>query len=94
MTIYNQDLDEQYTYSPARDTLRTEIRYLEDNGDIVFLGVNVLVSDNLLGTYDTLQEAINEMAMITDWRPEIYCMSGRNPMWEDWTMVCEIMKGE
>ncbi len=87
MTIYNQDRDLQITYSPT-DTLQVVAVYYQT----YYMGTNIFLHGELLGTFDTHQEAINERDTISSYPHEIYVVSGSSPMWEDWEMLCSMMK--
>lgn len=84
MLIYNQDLDQQNEYNPSIDTLQLAAVY----HDTTYMGTNLILNDVLLGTFDSHQEAVEERDIIRNYQHEIYAVSGRSPMWEDWSVIC------
>jgi len=92
MLIFNQDMDAQYSFNPKSDRLYTELRYVYgDNDDLIFIGVNLMLKGEILGTFDTMQEAFNEISAISNCPNEIYAISGCTLLWEDWKELCEYM---
>lgn len=87
MTIINQDRDIQVTYRPT-DTLQIMAVYHQT----YYMGTNLYLNGELLGTFDSHQEAISERDRIVIYPHEIYVVSGSSPMWEDWTELCSMMK--
>ena len=87
MTIINQDRDQQYIYK-ATDTIQVVAVYHQT----YYMGTNIFLHGELLGTFDNHQEAISERDKIVIYPYEIYVVSGSSPMWEDWTELCSMMK--
>ena len=86
MTITNQDRDRQITYNHT-DTLQIAAVYY----GTTYMGTNIFLHGELLGTFDTHQEAISERDTISSYPHEIYVVSGSSPTWEDWETLCGMM---
>ena len=89
MVIYNQDMDRQHTYRPGIDRIQMIAVYHED----VYMGTNLMLGNNLLGTVDSYQEAVNERDIIRHWPYEIYVVAG-GVYWREYRTLCEIIGGE
>lgn len=72
MIIINQDRDKAIRLHKKLDINNIEIRCY--NGNI--MGYNIVARGHLLGTFDRLPEALNEIARINDCEYKYYVVSG------------------
>jgi len=69
--IVNQDRDQIYLFT-GNEPLYTAVIIYEDT----VIGFNLLMSDKALGTFDSLQEVVEEVNRIFNNKDEIYAISG------------------
>lgn len=86
MYLINQDRDRAFELLPT-DRIAVQIRIF--NG--VTMGWNLTCRNVLLGTFESIMEAIEEKARIEAWELPYYIVSGYQA-WEVWEAVKEIME--
>lgn len=89
MLLINQDRDQQHIYNPTVDTIQAIAIYHQT----YYMGTNLYLHGELLGTFDSHQEAVNERDIIRHWPYEMYVVAG-GVYWQEYRTLCEIMKGE
>ena len=82
LSILTQDHDQIINFNEG-DTIHT----LPNVRKGVFYGINLYLRGKLLGTFDTVQEAKEEMENIVNCEHEYYCISG----FSDWDIVEHLM---
>jgi len=88
MLIINQDRDQQHIYNPTVDTIQVIAIYHQT----YYMGTNLYLHGELLGTFDSHQEAINERDRIVIYPHEIYVVSGYS-LWREWNELSGMMAG-
>ena len=78
MLLFNQDRDILVMFNPAEDNIRAELIYKDDE----FIGVNLMFDGVLLGTFDSLLDAMNERHTIMNFPFDVCYVSGYSE-WED-----------
>ncbi|MDP4117647.1 MAG: hypothetical protein Q8873_00440 [Bacillota bacterium] len=90
MFIINQDRDRiiNVKKSDLPDALLTVPKFYKD----VCMGINLYYKNTLLGTFDTVQDAIEEMNSIIICKRRFYCVRGHEPF-ELWERIKLVMLG-
>jgi len=86
MLLISQDRDQAVEFIPGGETIRPEI--VGHNSR--FMGVNLVYKGILLGTFDSLPEALREMKAIQEWELDYYIVSGYSE-WHEWESIQRVM---
>ena len=78
MLLINQDRDIVVMFNPENDRIKTERVFM--NGD--FIGINLICEGVLLGTFDSVDEAITEKNHIMNYPFHVHYVRGYSE-WED-----------
>lgn len=89
MLIVNQDFEvsKAIEFNPQADSLYTVP--VAHKG--IILGINLYCRQEMLGTFDSLNEAIEEINKIFSSPHHVYVISGYS-IWHEWAELCEMMK--
>lgn len=91
MLIVNQDFEvsKAIEFNPQADSLYTVP--VAHKG--VILGINIYCRKTMLGTFDNLDETVEEINNILSCPHHVYVISGYS-VWHEWEELCELMRGE
>ena len=89
MLIYSKDRDQTFNFAGENHNFHTDAKWYQG----VCAGINLYCDDFMLGTFDTVQEIIDEIDAIYNCPGDIYYVSGYSDYdgTDDWNALCELM---
>lgn len=88
--LLTQDRDEAILYNPEQPLVTIPVIV-----DGKIFGINLMYNNHLLGTFDSCNEAIEEIGKIASSTDPVYCMSGYSDYdgsIDFWTSVAESLE--